>query len=103
MKTNIDFNSKSDCCNISQLTNDSSENRCTKKCRNRAILYLTLAGIAFLLTFVLGYYLPSSIMKLIWLIISGTLIVLTGISVVVVFQCTKLVADDTYISEEQKL
>ena len=100
MKINIDFNSKSDCCSSSQLTNGRLEKKCTKKCRNRAIIYLLIVGIAFLLAFVLGLYIPSSITRVIWLIISGTIMVLTGISVVVVIQCTDTDSNDTFYSEE---
>ncbi|MFC2115366.1 hypothetical protein ACFLTU_02770 [Bacteroidota bacterium] len=100
MKINIDFNSKSDCYHSDQLTRGGSANGCTKKCRNRALLYLLLAGIAFLLAFALGYYLPSSIIRLIWVIISGTLVVLTGISVVIVVQCTNPEIDDACCLEE---
>lgn len=100
MKINIDFNSKSACCNSDHLTMEGSANRCTKKCRNRALLYLSLAGFASLMAFALGYSIPSSIIRIIWLIISGTLLVLTGISMLVVVQCTNQVINDPRCSDE---
>lgn len=100
MKIIIDSNSKSDCCTDSPLNKDRSEKRCTKKCRDRAILYLSLAGIASLLALVLGYYFSPSIIRVIWLFISATLLVLISISVVVVVMCTKQVIYDTSLSEE---
>lgn len=100
MKINIDSNSKTDCCTGSPLNKDRSEKRCTKKCRDRAILYLSLAGIASLLAFVLGYYFPPSIIRVIWLFISATLLVLISTSFVVLVKCTKQVIDDSSLSEE---
>ena len=99
MKINIDLNSESDCCGSSQFNNRKLEKGCTKKCRNRAILYLLIAGTAFLLAFAIGFYIPSSVTRMLWLIISGTIIVLTGISVVVVIQCTNPDSNDTLNSE----
>ena len=100
MKIQVDFNSRPECCDSNQPFFEGSESGCTRKCRNRAISYLLLAGASFLLLFALGYYIPSSITRVIWLIISGTLMVLTGISVVVVVQCTKPVTDNEFNSEE---
>ena len=100
MKIYIDFNSKNDCCPGSQVADNGSGDSCSKECRNRAVLYLLLAGIVFISSFILGYYIPSSITRVIWLIISGTLTVLTGIAVVVVVQCTSPVINDPFLPEE---
>lgn len=87
MKINIDLSSKPGCCDTDPAMKD-GPGGCSKKCRNRALIYLSLAGIVFLLSFVLGYLFPSSITRIIWLTISGTLVVLTGISAAVVIQST---------------
>lgn len=100
MKTNINisFFSNGACQDIG--TFERSESCCSRTYRNRVLLYLSLAGVIFILAFGLGYFLPASLTRIIWLISTGTLTVLTCISLILVIQCTRVLPEKEDHSED---
>jgi hypothetical protein len=56
----------------------------SKKCRVRAIRNLLIYLVLLLSAFILGYIIEPSVLKIIWLILTGTMTVLCGISMYIV-------------------
>ena len=80
MKTEKTNYSAFDPCCDGQVTDSEPGGRCGKKCRNRAIWCLLGIGLAFLAAFIVGYFLSPFILKTVWLVLMGTMVVLTGIA-----------------------
>ena len=65
------------CPSFDDLNNDeNSSNQGMMKCMKGEKWFLLLPGVIIILAFVLGYLLNPEIVKMLWLIITGTLIVM---------------------------
>ena len=53
--------------------------QCDEKCEKRGKRNLVLLGLVFIMLFVAGYFIHPGILKNLWLIASGTLMVITGL------------------------
>jgi len=63
------------CFNV-QNEDKHSTNQGMKKCMNGAKWFLLIPGVLIVLAFVLGYLLNPEVVKMLWLVITGTLVVL---------------------------
>jgi FtsH-binding integral membrane protein len=84
-KTNYSVNDQ--CCSETDM-NPESMNKCSTKCRSYALWRLLAIGLAFVAAFTLGYLISPFLLRIIWLILMGTLAVLTGISMYFVISRT---------------
>lgn len=57
-----------------------TENQRLESCRKKARLQLLLFELLLIAAFIAGYFVDPQLLRSFWLVLSGTLIVLTGIN-----------------------
>ena len=64
---------------------DRQTNLVKKNCRKRLVSYLICSAVLSLFAFVSGYFIDPMLLRNIWLIASGTTLVLCGIAIYILY------------------